>query len=316
MQLWNKDMPILSVCIVAYMHERYIANAIESVLNQETQYEYEIIIGDDASTDKTETIILEYVKKYPNRFKLLFLKDNAYGTPDNLSVQLKRMAQGKYILTLEGDDYWTDIHKIQKQVDYLEQRPEYLAVAHNCAIVDENGAETGEQYPECKDTEYSLFYWRNSILAGQTASVMFVNPKYRTDIDWSLISKGLIPGDRLMLYVLTLNGKVGCIQEVMTAYRHVTDQGTSFSANYVYNPSAWENWYREVLIYTYHNGNAVDVKYAERMYVMAVLNNILHGKGKITKLFSLHLRSNLFINILFYIKQWIARHCFGRKYYI
>lgn len=144
MPLWNKDMPILSVCIVAYMHERYIANAIESVLNQETQYEYEIIIGDDASTDKTETIILEYAKKYPNRFKLLFLKDNAYGTPDNLSAQLKRMAQGKYILTLEGDDYWTDIHKIQKQVDYLEQRPEYLAVAHNCTIVDENGAETGE----------------------------------------------------------------------------------------------------------------------------------------------------------------------------
>lgn len=316
MLLWNRNAPILSVCIVAYMQERYVAKAIESVLNQETQYEYEIIVGDDASTDGTKKIILDYAERYPSRFKLLLLKDNAYGTPNNLSVQLKRMAQGKYILTLEGDDYWTDIHKIQKQVDYLEQHPEYLAVAHNCSIVDENGAETGEQYPECKDTEYSLFYWRNSILAGQTATVMFVNPKYRSDIDWSLINKGLIPGDRLLLYVLALNGKVGCIQERMSAYRHVTGHGTSFSANYVYNPLIWENWYKEVLLYTYQNGNDIDIDYAEKMYVRAVMSSILHGGEKITTLFSLHLRSSLLANLLFYVRQWTAKHFFGKKYYI
>lgn len=316
MSSWNKGKPILSVCIVAYMHEEYIAKAIESVINQETQYEYEIIVGDDASKDKTQDVILDYVKRYPNRLKTLFLTKNAYGTTNSLSRQLREMAQGKYILILEGDDYWTDVHKVQKQVDYLERHKDYLAIAHNCTVVNDKGGKTGEQYPECKDSEYSLFYWRNGILAGQTATIMYVNPKYRQDIDWSLTYKGLIPGDRLLLYVLALNGKVGCIQESMTAYRHVIDHGTSFSANYTYNYLMWENWYKEVLLYTYKNGNKKEVDYAEKMYVIAIMNGILHGKERKAKLFSLKLRGILIFDLIFYVKQWIRRHLLNKEYYI
>lgn len=114
---------LLSIDCITYNHEKYIANAIESFLMQKTNFKYEILIHDDASTDKTQEIIREYQKKYPDIIKPILQKENQYSKgirKISHKYNISR-AKGKYIAICEGDDYWCDPNKLQKQVDYMEK---------------------------------------------------------------------------------------------------------------------------------------------------------------------------------------------------
>ncbi len=117
---------IVSVCCLAYNHESYIRKCLEGFLIQKTDFPFEILIHDDASTDGTEEIIREYEAKYPNIIKPLYEKENQWqkGRRGSAIFNFPR-ARGKYIALCEGDDYWTDPYKLQKQVDFLEENPEY-----------------------------------------------------------------------------------------------------------------------------------------------------------------------------------------------
>ena len=115
--------PDVSIAMLAYNHEKYIVDAIESVLMQRTSYTYKIIIAEDFSTDNTRKIVLDYQKKYPKKIKLI-LQDKNVGANQN-NVDLLTNLEGIYIAALEGDDYWTDPLKLQKQIDFLENNPEY-----------------------------------------------------------------------------------------------------------------------------------------------------------------------------------------------
>lgn len=128
--------PLLSVCIITYNHEKYIRDAIESVLMQKVNFEFDIIIADDNSSDNTRKIILEYKEKYPNRFHLIFQKKNV-GAARNW-LDLIYFPKSKYIGYLEGDDYWTDQYKLQKQVDFLELNNDYNIIWSNYSMVTEN----------------------------------------------------------------------------------------------------------------------------------------------------------------------------------
>lgn len=110
--------PLVSVWMITYNHEKFIAQAIDSVIMQKTNFDYEIVIGEDCSTDRTREIVLEYKAKHPDKFKLLLQEKNV-GMMQNFIVTLKT-CNGKYIALLEGDDYWTDPLKLQKQVDFLQ----------------------------------------------------------------------------------------------------------------------------------------------------------------------------------------------------
>ncbi len=123
------EQTLLSVCIITYNHENYIREAIEGVLMQIVDFEYEIIIADDFSTDNTRKVILEYVEKYPNLFTLIFQKRNV-GAAQNW-VDLLSYPKSKYIAYLEGDDYWTDSCKLQKQIDFLVNNQDYGMVSTN-----------------------------------------------------------------------------------------------------------------------------------------------------------------------------------------
>jgi glycosyltransferase involved in cell wall biosynthesis len=123
---------IISIAIVTYNHEKYIAQAIESVINQKTDFAFEIIIGEDCSTDKTRAICIAYQKKYPERIKLILHEKNVGLYKNNLSTWLA--CTGKFVALCEGDDYWTDPYKLQKQVDFLEQNPEYSTCFHQTTI--------------------------------------------------------------------------------------------------------------------------------------------------------------------------------------
>ena len=120
--------PILSVITIAYNHEHYIRRCIESVLMQQVNFPIEFIIADDCSTDGTRAICEEYAAKYPGIIRLIS-SDHNVGAVEN-EQRAFLAAKGKYIATCEGDDYWTDPLKLQKQVDFLESHPDYSVCFH------------------------------------------------------------------------------------------------------------------------------------------------------------------------------------------
>lgn len=123
----ENNIPLVSICCLTYNHEPYIKQALDSFLMQQTNFAFEIVIHDDASTDNTAKIIEEYTQKYPEIFKPLLQTENQrskFGGGMNPRFNFPR-ARGKYIAICEGDDYWTDSLKLQKQVDFLEENKAY-----------------------------------------------------------------------------------------------------------------------------------------------------------------------------------------------
>ena len=127
---------MVSINCIAYNQERYISDAIEGFLRQQTDFGYEILIHDDASTDRTAGIIEDYTRRYPDLIKPLYQTENQYskGIKVGTAFNLPR-AKGKYVAFCEGDDYWTDPEKLQKQVDYMESHPECSMCCHAVKLV-------------------------------------------------------------------------------------------------------------------------------------------------------------------------------------
>ena len=141
-EVGDLDNPIVSISCLTYNHEKYIRDALEGFLMQDTTYAYQICVLDDASTDDNVKIIREYANKYPNLFKCFFLEENTWGKQYRLErakPYLEDRDKAKYIALCEGDDYWTDPFKLQKQVDFLEANPEYGMVSSDINLIDENG---------------------------------------------------------------------------------------------------------------------------------------------------------------------------------
>lgn len=122
------ENPVVSVCMITYNHESYICEAIEGVLMQKTSFPIELIIGEDCSTDNTRKIVREYEERYPEIIKAQYPEKNR-GMINNFLTVLQS-ASGKYIAYCEGDDYWTDPFKLQKQVDFLEENKKYSFCCH------------------------------------------------------------------------------------------------------------------------------------------------------------------------------------------
>lgn len=115
--------PLVSVHMLTYNHERYIRQAIEGVLNQKTDFEYELVIGEDASTDQTREICFEYQRRYPEKIRVLWSETNLYVNGGGNGTRVTAACRGKYIAYCEGDDYWTNPDKLQMQVDAFRVNP-------------------------------------------------------------------------------------------------------------------------------------------------------------------------------------------------
>lgn len=133
----KNDTILLSVCIRTHNQKRFIRVALDSVLQQHTTFPFEIIISDDASSDGTVAILQEYQKQYPDKIRLL-LQETNLGGPENLKRVIEA-SEAKYITCLDGDDFYTDEYKLQKQVEFLEVHSEYAACFHNTWYADANG---------------------------------------------------------------------------------------------------------------------------------------------------------------------------------
>lgn len=131
--------PLVSICCITYNHAPFIRRCLEGFLIQKTHFPVEILIHDDASTDGTDEIIREFVHRYPDLIHPLFESENQYsiGNQNVIDFYNYSRARGKYIAYCEGDDYWTDPNKLQKQVDFMELHPDYSVSFHRCHYYDD-----------------------------------------------------------------------------------------------------------------------------------------------------------------------------------
>lgn len=277
----EQSVPILSIYVPTYNHEKYIEKALDGVLMQKTDYCYEVLVGEDCSTDGTRAVLKEYEAKHPGKLTVFYREHNMYNSPVDNSLDLKRRCRGKYILGLEGDDFWTDDRKLQKQIDFLESHPEYIAVAHNCVVVGEDNQPNGETYPECKDEEYTLSHFFKRIMPGQLTTFMARNYVTDQSIDSSLIESHFTPGDQLIYFSLLCHGKIYCMQEVMSAYRHIVKGGSSYSANVKFNYKKETEWYAALAKYAAKHCDNAGILNAEIMYVGAAVAGVKHGQVSI-----------------------------------
>jgi len=128
--------PLVSVRTLAYNHEKYIPHCLEGILMQRTTFPFEVIIGEDCSTDRTREIVLAYEKEYPDKIRGITSETNVGAAQNILRVQ--QACRGKYHAFCEGDDYWIDPLKLQKQVDFMEAHPDVSMCFHNAFIVKES----------------------------------------------------------------------------------------------------------------------------------------------------------------------------------
>jgi glycosyltransferase involved in cell wall biosynthesis len=211
---------IVSVAMITYNHEKYISQAIESILSQNTDFQIQLVIGEDCSTDGTRSIVQAYRDRYPERIELL-LPEHNQGPMGNLVSTLKS-CRGKYIAALEGDDYWTDPLKLQKQVDFLEQHPEYVVCFHNTLIQYEDGRQSHLRYSEPWDTcnleelivTFNDFSQNNT--AGHTSSMVYKNGLVKELPAWFLKS---MSGDLPFQIMIAQYGKAKFINETMSLHR-------------------------------------------------------------------------------------------------
>ena len=141
--MFNPDI-VVSVGVISFNQENYIRQCLDSILMQETDFRYEIVVGDDCSTDSTQDILTSYQNQYPDLFVLVLNKENK-GISDNYKSVLSH-CKGKYIAFCEGDDYWTDPHKLQLQVDFLERHEEYGFVGSYNLLQNPDGSFDKDPY--------------------------------------------------------------------------------------------------------------------------------------------------------------------------
>src|SRR5690348_1801255 len=138
----------ISICMITYQHEKFISEAIDSIFMQEVNYPYELIIADDCSPDKTNVIVQNYILHHELGKTIHYIRNNKNkGVNANFRSALKS-CRGKYIALCEGDDFWIDRNKLQQQVDFLEENPQYSIACSNRIVVDNNSEKLYDDFYE------------------------------------------------------------------------------------------------------------------------------------------------------------------------
>lgn len=233
-------VPLVSICVQTYNHKDYIKQCLDGILMQQTKFNFEIILGEDESNDGTRDICQEYKNKYPdiiilflrNRNDVIYINDKPTGRYN--FIENIKSCHGKYIALCEGDDYWTDPLKLQKQVDFLETHLDYSLCFHKVQILKPN-KQLVEDYitnvPNDSETISTLVQHGNYI---HTPSVVFRN--CISDLPFEFTEAPF--GDFFLYFILAHHGKLKYIDEDMAVYRsgiglisNMTER--IMSANYV-----------------------------------------------------------------------------------
>lgn len=272
---------VVSVCIITYNHEYYIREAIESVLMQKTEFNLELVIGEDCSTDITKTICEDYSLKNPDKIRLLSTEKNLGMMPN--FIRTLKSCSGKYIAICEGDDYWTDPFKLQKQIDFLEGHPEFSLSFHAVKDLDMDTGKTGFLKHKCKNG-FRTFTTKEAILIGgaflTTNSMVFRSEFIRNIPEWFINSP---TGDFALSLILSTHGKVAYFDDVMSVYRRGV-------------PGSWTNRIKSKSSMRELHNNTVKMllsfnKYTSNKYFIPVMQKILKNRVKLV-LYYIHYTVN------------------------
>lgn len=204
------EKPLVSVCLITYNQEKFIRETLDGILKQKTDFLFEVIIGEDCSTDNTRLICDEYIAKFPYKIRPLYHAKNV-GMAQNWILTMKA-CKGKYIAICEGDDYWTDPLKLQKQADLMEAHPEYSMCAHNADILEYGNL---KKLPPINSTELDI----NDIIQKDwgimTASIMFRSDELPIPKWYGRIKNC----DYALQLLMGTKGKMGILPDVMSVYR-------------------------------------------------------------------------------------------------
>ena len=203
----------LSVCVITYNHEDYIREALESALKQKCSFHYEIVIGEDCSTDNTLAICENYAQQYPDKIRLLHRETNL-GMMNNFVATLNA-CEGEYVALLEGDDYWTAEDKLARQVEFLEKHDEYSISSHNVNIAYGNKISVEEWLGQEALNERTLIDTLKGS-GGATCSLVFRKNALLPVPDWYPKQKG---GDWSLQVLCASKGKMRYFPDVMGVYR-------------------------------------------------------------------------------------------------
>ena len=212
----ENNTPLVTVCLITYNQRLYVEHAINSILSQKVNFEWELIIADDFSTDGTQLIIQEYKKKYFDKIKILHREKNI-GAAKNW-IELINTASAKYIAYLEGDDYWLDDNKLQKQVDFLEERNDCSMCFTNNVNIDSNDNLIKDRVVPnefAKDLNHEDILANNYFIGSGSAlyrRIAIPNPL-------PLIFEKIVNGDYYIYAIITKSGLAGYLDINSLAYR-------------------------------------------------------------------------------------------------
>lgn len=246
----KKDNPILTVFTPTYNQEKYIEKCIQGVISQKTKYKFVLLISDDNSCDSTREIIELYRKKYPNIIKPIYRNENL-GPMDNF-VKSLNLIHTKYVALCDGDDFWTDDKKIEKQLDFLETHPEYSMCFHQTEIFYESINKKSIVFPKLSKSELSIndILHDNPIVAN-TAVYRWMY--FEKDSLLNDFPKNIVPGDYYLNIMHAAVGKIHFVNEVMSKYRKHSEGMWYYSDNneyqlkfYLKNGKKYLKFYKEV----------------------------------------------------------------------
>jgi len=208
---------LVSINCITYNHEKYIADAIEGFLMQKTNFKYEILIHDDASTDRTAHIIKEYERKYPDIIKPIYQKENQYSKGISVGQFNISRAKGKYIADCEGDDFWVEPYKLQKQIDYMLSHPNCTMCFHNANITNEKRKTTNKLLIDKNVTCREFNAGELAVLGFiPTASRVYLKSAMEVLPEWYFKS---VVKDYPSQLIIASRGYAYYINEVMSSYR-------------------------------------------------------------------------------------------------
>jgi len=219
----------VSVLIITYNQERFIGQAIDSALAQQVSFPIEILVGDDFSTDRTRDIIREYEQRHPGLVRGVLHPRNLGKNGGINFLETLREAKGEYYALMDGDDYWTNPLKLQKQADFLDAHPDYSTVFHNALITYEDGSR--EHVLNGPDTR--PFFTIDDLIGEEEIWFMATSSTmYRNSIsEYPAWFRESVSGDIPRLILKAKQGKIGYLPEVMSVYRK-NRGGTSFTDRY------------------------------------------------------------------------------------
>lgn len=246
-------LPKVSICMIAYNHQEFISQAIESILAQKTTFPFELVISDDNSSDNTGKICAAYALKFPDKIKYCSREKNIGMMPN--MIDTLQSCVGDYIAICEGDDFWTDENKLQIQADFLNEHSDYSLCCHLHSVLNEN-----RLIPEHDDLAEEVItlrtedYMRHPFF--HTTSYFFRNSAQPQPYpDW--YSK-VLAGDHFLVLFLSMKGKIGCLNKRMSVYRY-HGSSVSFSRrpieikrNFVYHLELFDEYSGEKFHKTIH----------------------------------------------------------------